>query len=518
MCGDRVTTTMGTMDTKQFERMWATRPVRPRGNRTVAGVCAGIGARYRVDPTLVKVAFVVATLFGGSGLLLYIAAWITLPGQDRADQLGTGATERWDGQRGPRASMTNRNGKFILLIVLAIILLTSFGPNATWSSGGLVGAALMLLGWWLLYQRTPEPPPGTSADTYRPAPVTAGWSGTPEDLQRWVPRSMTDTATGATTPVPQQFSAENPYPPSPYPAAPYPAAQYPTAPYPTGSFPTPSSPTAPYPPTSSHPAAQQPPVAGPGAPVPPADSGPAASGAAASGSITSDDPHRIPPAWDPLGAAEFAWDLPEPAPRPTPGEVKERRSPLTLVVLGLAVIVGAAGAAAHQAGVDWFTTTRVLALTLAVVGVGLVHAGLRRRRSGRHSTGLVPVALALGVAVVVSAAVANLDGLPPGGTGERTWKPLSENEIQSEYTLTMGRMTLDLRSVELTGDRTVDLHNGIGEVAVLLPPGMNVRAHCETRIGDESCPEGLSGGDDGTEGPVLTVNARSNVGHVEVTR
>ncbi|WP_353507136.1 PspC domain-containing protein [Gordonia sp. ABSL11-1] len=475
------------MDTKQFEGMWETRPIRPNRNRTVAGVCAGIGARYRVDPTLVKIAFVVATLFGGSGLVLYIAAWVALPSEDRTnDELGSirhaGSAFRHGGRHSG-----HRRPQFILLIVLAIIILTSFGPNATWSSGGLLGAALMLLGWWLLYQRTPEPPIGTSANTHR-QPAT---SGAGDQLQPWIPRAMMTVPRTSTT------SASNHWPAS---------AAAATAPMATDSG-------------ASGPGAGQhfseEPTSTAGTTIPGTVATPTPT---ATGDPTTDDLRRTPPAWDPLGAAQFAWDLPDPAPDRLPTEPDEPRSPLTLVVIGLAVIVGAAGAALHRVGVDWFTPARILSMSLAVVGLGLVYAGLRRRQTGRHSSGLVPIALALGVAVVATTAVGHFDGLPAGGAGERVWKPISENDIESEYTLTVGKMVLDLRDVELTRDRTVALHGGIGEIQVLVGENMNVRADCDSTVGDYVCPAGLDGGRDGTEGPVLTIDATTNIGHVEVAR
>ena len=58
--------------------MWDTRPARPRDDRQVAGVAAGIARRYDIDPVLVRVGFVVAA-FSGIGALLYIAGWIALP-------------------------------------------------------------------------------------------------------------------------------------------------------------------------------------------------------------------------------------------------------------------------------------------------------------------------------------------------------------------------------------------------------------------------------------------------------
>jgi len=52
---------------------------RVREGRVVAGVCAGLAAYFGVDPTLVRLAFVLVTLFGGLGVLFYLFAWIVIP-------------------------------------------------------------------------------------------------------------------------------------------------------------------------------------------------------------------------------------------------------------------------------------------------------------------------------------------------------------------------------------------------------------------------------------------------------
>jgi phage shock protein C len=52
---------------------------RIRDGRLVAGVCAGIAAYFGVDPTLVRLAFVLLTVFGGFGILLYLGAWLVIP-------------------------------------------------------------------------------------------------------------------------------------------------------------------------------------------------------------------------------------------------------------------------------------------------------------------------------------------------------------------------------------------------------------------------------------------------------
>src|SRR5260370_7282669 len=52
---------------------------RIRDGRVIAGVCAGLAAYFGVDPTLVRLAFALLTVFGGVGVLLYLGAWLVIP-------------------------------------------------------------------------------------------------------------------------------------------------------------------------------------------------------------------------------------------------------------------------------------------------------------------------------------------------------------------------------------------------------------------------------------------------------
>jgi phage shock protein C len=52
---------------------------RSRTDRSLAGVCGGIAEYFGWDPTLVRVAWVVLTLLGGSGILLYLIMWVVMP-------------------------------------------------------------------------------------------------------------------------------------------------------------------------------------------------------------------------------------------------------------------------------------------------------------------------------------------------------------------------------------------------------------------------------------------------------
>ena len=51
-------------------------------NKMLAGVCGGIAEYFGVDPTLIRLAWVVFSLLGGSGLLAYILAAIIITRDD----------------------------------------------------------------------------------------------------------------------------------------------------------------------------------------------------------------------------------------------------------------------------------------------------------------------------------------------------------------------------------------------------------------------------------------------------
>lgn len=52
---------------------------RSKKDRLIAGVCGGIAEYFNVDPTLVRLAWVVLALGWGTGVLAYIIAWIIVP-------------------------------------------------------------------------------------------------------------------------------------------------------------------------------------------------------------------------------------------------------------------------------------------------------------------------------------------------------------------------------------------------------------------------------------------------------
>ncbi len=54
---------------------------RSNTNRMLGGVCGGLGEYFDIDPTLVRLIFVLLTLAGASGVLIYIIMLIVVPNE-----------------------------------------------------------------------------------------------------------------------------------------------------------------------------------------------------------------------------------------------------------------------------------------------------------------------------------------------------------------------------------------------------------------------------------------------------
>jgi phage shock protein C len=45
----------------------------------LAGVCGGLAEHFQIDPTLLRLVFVLLTIGGGSGVLIYLILWLVIP-------------------------------------------------------------------------------------------------------------------------------------------------------------------------------------------------------------------------------------------------------------------------------------------------------------------------------------------------------------------------------------------------------------------------------------------------------
>jgi phage shock protein C len=55
------------------------RLARSSTDKKIAGVCGGLAEYFDLDPTLVRILWLVLIIFAGTGVLVYVILWIALP-------------------------------------------------------------------------------------------------------------------------------------------------------------------------------------------------------------------------------------------------------------------------------------------------------------------------------------------------------------------------------------------------------------------------------------------------------
>ncbi len=163
---------------------------RRRDDRVIAGVASGTAAYLGVDPVWVRLGFVLVTLFGGAGILIYIVAWIVVPEAD--GPVWAAPLRSWGGAPDLRVLLGVG-----LLIVAAFVLAGSLGIQQ-W--GLLWGALLIAAGVALLVQ-TRWPAGAAMVGTASP---TGSAAAAPEATAPIDP--LTASASTATHPLTPSFS------------------------------------------------------------------------------------------------------------------------------------------------------------------------------------------------------------------------------------------------------------------------------------------------------------------------
>jgi phage shock protein PspC (stress-responsive transcriptional regulator) len=389
--------------TVTLKDMWATRPMRPRNDRKIAGVGAAIARRYDLDPVLVRVGLVAAA-FTGVGLAFYVLAWALLP-----DEPADGSAPD---RRRPRL------GTLIIFGILAVIAIGDLADNPVRI---LLPAAAIGTLLFLLHR--------SRADRGIPGPATPGIA---------------------------------------------PAA------------------------------------------------GPTARSDASPDQVT-------PPAWDPLGAAPFAWDLPEPGPAPAPTPTP-RRSRVTPITLAAALLAGGVTALVLLATGGLTDLPVLFGVVLSVLGGGLLVGAFVR--SGR---GLIPFAL-LASALTWGVLAAPLDRLaePPR---DLRLVPASAAALAPRYENSVGDVELDLRGIDLTVPPgpalppvATRIDAGAGSVEVWVPANADVRFTGSVGVGSVAFAGQESDGPDArlqvndlgadgvASGRPIVLDVQAGVGSVEVHR
>lgn len=109
---------------------------RSKTNRLIGGVCGGLGEYFAIDPTVIRIVFLLIALFGGGGILLYLILWLVIPSeknkkvsvQENAEEIKEEAKDLFE--KGKYYAKKDE-GRYIFGLMLAIIgvlfLLENFG-------------------------------------------------------------------------------------------------------------------------------------------------------------------------------------------------------------------------------------------------------------------------------------------------------------------------------------------------------------------------------------------------------
>jgi phage shock protein C len=67
---------------------------RSRTDRFLGGVCGGLGKYLAIDPTIIRLIFLVLLFGNGAGFLLYIVLWVLLPVEGGTESSGANVVDR----------------------------------------------------------------------------------------------------------------------------------------------------------------------------------------------------------------------------------------------------------------------------------------------------------------------------------------------------------------------------------------------------------------------------------------
>jgi len=109
---------------------------RCRHDRKIAGVASGVAEFFELDPTLVRLVWLVSIFFGGFTLLLYLAMAIIVPSEPLTDDEAAQAAAAVSAPSGHRHIQRGGSGRWTTFLGWALVLF-----------GGLALLDVALPGW-----------------------------------------------------------------------------------------------------------------------------------------------------------------------------------------------------------------------------------------------------------------------------------------------------------------------------------------------------------------------------------
>lgn len=136
---------------------------RSETNKMIGGVCGGLGEVFDIDPTVIRILFLIAFFFGGSGVLLYLILWLIVPTKSKikmnaSDSLKENVNELKDkaNEIGRSFRYKNKNNSkqifgIIVIFIGVMFLLGNFGFGF-FNLHRLWPIFLILLGIFVIYK------------------------------------------------------------------------------------------------------------------------------------------------------------------------------------------------------------------------------------------------------------------------------------------------------------------------------------------------------------------------------
>jgi phage shock protein C len=143
---------------------------RSEKNKILGGICGGLGEYFGIDPTIIRIIFVLLTIFGGSGILIYLVLWMILPSESQTefnkDHIKNNMNEvkekvqqfAHDIRKGAKDGQVNQPEQrnwlaFIVILLGVIFLLNNFGFGDLINIGKLWPLILVALGVSIIMKR-----------------------------------------------------------------------------------------------------------------------------------------------------------------------------------------------------------------------------------------------------------------------------------------------------------------------------------------------------------------------------
>jgi phage shock protein PspC (stress-responsive transcriptional regulator) len=125
-----------TITTPQIKRL-----ERSRDSRVIAGVAGGLGRYFDIAPAVFRLGFIVLTLLGGSGVLVYIAAVLVMPNEGDETSMAEDILRK----------RRDHPARLIALGLIAVAVLSLLARAGTWPTAGAAWFLVLVAGLVLLW-------------------------------------------------------------------------------------------------------------------------------------------------------------------------------------------------------------------------------------------------------------------------------------------------------------------------------------------------------------------------------